>query len=79
MLSEHKALCPALVSAVKTDPSVPGIYDLRVRTRANRASQKANLEDLCSLFCLVDSLRIAVALAAAFRLILSLLDAVNAR
>ena len=62
----------------ETSPSKPEIYNLRIRLCANGADQTVDLEESCSPACLADSLRITIALAAAFGLCLSLTDVVNA-
>ena len=75
---DKQMLRPVLVSTVKTSPSAPDICDLRIRLCANGADQTADLEESYSPVCLADSLRITIALAAAFGLSLSLIDVVNA-
>ena len=54
------------------------MYDLRIRMCPNGMKQDSTLEDLYSPICLINSLRITMALAAAFHLILSLFDVINA-
>ena len=65
------------MSTVKTTQFEPDIYDLRVRLCAIIAYQATDLEQSHSPVCLCGSLRITIALVAAFRLFLSLVDAVN--
>ena len=54
------------------------MHDLRIKIHANRTNQEAGINEFYSLVCLVESLQITVALAAAFRSQLSLIDVVNA-
>ena len=71
-------LRPFLVTTVKTTPSEPDIYDLRVQLCTNGSNQIVELEESCSPVCLADSLRITISLAAAFGLCLLLMHIVNA-
>ena len=76
--NKHQVLRPVLVSAVKTNPSEPDIWDLRIRLCANGATQSVDLEHSYSPVCVADSLRIAITITTAFNLSLSSLCVVNA-
>ena len=71
-------LRPVIVLAVKVDPFQADLYDLCMRLFINVAPQATTTSQTYSHMCLVDSLRITIAVSATLDLHISLADVINA-